>query len=164
MSIRVAAPAAGPAWLARTGLGLLLLIGVLYAFASVSDLAAALRGLPSDHRTTFTALAGRSFADFRSADAGAANYVALLERGYAIHELTFAVLFLTVVAIPFRQRRRWAWWAAWTPMIANIGYTLTFGVHDPALLARALVTDVALPVLLLAHLPAFFGHRDGAAG
>ncbi len=25
-----------------------------------------------------------------------------------------------VLAIPFRRRHRWAWWAAWVPMIANL--------------------------------------------
>jgi hypothetical protein len=31
--------------------------------------------------------------------------VTQLEYGYALHELTFAVLFLAIVAIPFRRRR-----------------------------------------------------------
>lgn len=53
-------------------------------------------------------------------------------------------------------------------MIANLGYTVTFGMHDPAILSRSLVVDIALPVLLLAHLPAFFpslrtGPRPGPA-
>jgi len=42
-------------------------------------------------------------------------------------------------------------------MIANLGYTLTFGVHDHTILARSLIADIALPVLLIAHIPAFFG-------
>ena len=46
------------------------------------------------------------------------------------------------------------------PVIANLGYTVTFGAHDHAILARSLVADIALPVLLLAHIPAFFGRRD----
>jgi hypothetical protein len=41
-------------------------------------------------------------------------------------------------------------------MIANLGYTLAFGAHDHAILARSLIADIALPVLLLAHIPAFF--------
>jgi hypothetical protein len=41
-------------------------------------------------------------------------------------------------------------------MIANLGYTLTFGVHDHTILARSLIVDIALPVLLLAHIPLFF--------
>ncbi len=41
-------------------------------------------------------------------------------------------------------------------MIANLGYTLTFGVHDPTILTRSLIADIALPVLLLTHIPAFF--------
>lgn len=86
---------------------------------------------------------------------GTARYITLLERGYALHELTFALLFLLIVAIPFRHRQRWAWWAAWTPMIANLGYTLTFGVHDHTILTRSLIVDIALPVLL-AHIPLFF--------
>lgn len=42
-------------------------------------------------------------------------------------------------------------------MIANLGYPFTFGVCDPAILARSLFADIALPVLLLAQLPAFLG-------
>lgn len=41
-------------------------------------------------------------------------------------------------------------------MIANLGYTFTFGVDDQAILTRSLVADIALPLLLLAHIPAFF--------
>ena len=31
-------------------------------------------------------------------------------------------------------------------MIANLGYTLTFGAHDHTILARSLITDIALPL------------------
>jgi len=75
----------------------------------------------------------------------------------ALHELTFALLFIVLIAIPFRRGQRWAWWAAWLPMIANLGYTFTFGAHDHTILARSLIADRALPVLLIAHIPAFFG-------
>lgn len=73
----------------------------------------------------------------------------------ALHELTFALLFLLIVAIPFRRRQPWAWWAAWIPMIANLGYTFSFGVHDHTILIRGRIVDIALPVLLLAHIPLF---------
>ena len=62
-----------------------------------------------------------------------------------------------LIGIPFRRRQRWAWWAAWLPMIANLGYTFTFGVHDQTILIRSLIADIALPVLLIAHIPAFYG-------
>jgi hypothetical protein len=70
---------------------------------------------------------------------------------------------VVIVAIPFRRRQRWAWWAAWIPMIANIGYTLTFGLHDHTILIRSLAVDIVLAVLLLAHIPLFFApgrHAD----
>lgn len=141
---------------ALVGLALLTLLGLFYLFGAVNDLRAALRGdLPTDHVGTFTTLTGTSFAHTRVAAPGVAGYVNLLERGYAIHEITFALLFLVLVLIPFRRRQRWAWWAAWIPMIANLGYTFTFGVHDSALLTRSLIADLALPALLLVHLPAF---------
>lgn len=148
--------------LAATGLALLLLLALLNVFGAASDLAAVASGnLPADHRATFTTLTGHSFAHTKAAAPGIASYISILERGYALHELTFAVLFIVLLAIPFRQRQRWAWWAAWLPMIANLGYTFTFGVHDHAILARSVITDIALPVLLLAHIPAFFSrpHR-----
>ena len=39
------------------------------------------------------------------------QYIISLEIAYAVHELVFGLLFLIIVAIPFRQRVRWAWWA-----------------------------------------------------
>jgi hypothetical protein len=44
-------------------------------------------------------------------------------------------------------------------MLANLTYSLTFGAHDSTILARSLIADIALPVLLLIHAPAFFGKR-----
>lgn len=146
--------------LALAGLILMLLLAAFYLYGAVADLAtAAGHNLPADHRGTFTSLAGRSYAHATAATPGIASYINVLERGYALHELTFAVLFIVLIAIPFRRRQRWAWWAAWLPMIANLGYTFTFGAHDPAILTRSLIADIALPVLLLAHIPAFFTRR-----
>ena len=69
----------------------------------------------------------------------------------------FALLYLIIVAIPFRRGMRWAWWACWVVEIANLAYLLTFGAHAPAIFARALVAAIALPALLLAAAPWFFG-------
>jgi hypothetical protein len=41
-------------------------------------------------------------------------------------------------------------------MIADLGYTFTFGIHDHVILVRSLAVDVVLAVLL-AHVPVFFG-------
>lgn len=141
----------------RVGLAALLFLAAFMVFAVVSDLSSdATYGIPVDHDATFAALTGAPWEQARAADPGMSSYVTLLERGYAIHELTFAALFGVLLAIPFRQRQRWAWWACWLLMIANLGYTATFGTHDPTTLTRSLAVDVALPVLLLAHIPAFF--------
>ncbi|HEX9342943.1 MAG TPA: hypothetical protein VF995_04940 [Actinomycetota bacterium] len=143
---------------------LLLLLGLFFLIAPAADLAGdARQGLPTDHQTTFTKVAGTSFASVRQSVPGTARYVTLLERGYALHELTFGLLFLAIVAVPFRRRERWAWWACWAVMVANLGYTLTFGRHDQTVLWRSLIGDVALPVLLLVTIPAFFFHPREAA-
>ena len=137
---------------------LLLLLGVLFLFASLSDLAADARvGLPTDHTGTFHSIAGIAWPSAQSSSAGITQYITLLEIAYAVHELVFALLFLIIVAIPFRRRARWAWWACWVPMLANIAYSLTFGRYDSTVLTYSLVADIALPVLLLIHVPAFFG-------
>src|SRR5215472_15630670 len=104
-------------------------------------------------------VAGLSWDAARQAATGVTRYVAMLEVAYAVHELVFAILFLVVLAIPFRRRARWAWWACWAVMLANLTYSLTFGAHDPAVLARSLIADIALPVLVLIHAPAFFRKR-----
>lgn len=151
------APAQRPSrWLTAAWAGLLLL-GAFNAFAAVTDLTATTgSGLPGDHADTFARLAGHSWQAVRAAQPGTARYVTLLERGYAVHELTFAILFIAIVAIPFRARRRWSWWACWAALIAYVGYAATFGAHDPVIWPRSLVGVIALPLLLLAHLPAFF--------
>lgn len=136
---------------------LLLLIGALFVFAALSDLAADARiGIPSDHAATFAHVSGVTWASAMHSASGLTQYVTLLEIAYAVHELVFGILFLVIVAIPFRRRARWAWWACWAPILANVVYTLTFGRHDSAILTRSLITDVALPILLLIHVPAFF--------
>ena len=68
------------------------------------------------------------------------------------------ILFLIMVAIPFRRRARWAWWACWVPMLANLTYTFTLAHYNTTTLRYSLIADVALPVLLLLHIPAFFGN------
>lgn len=136
---------------------LMMALAVFPALSAMLDLLADARTrLPADHSGTFTTLAGSSFAQVRATAPGIARYITLLERGYAVHELTFALLLTVIIAVPFRQGHRWALWAIWLALIADLGYTLTFGVYDHAILARALIVDFALPALLLAHLPVFF--------
>lgn len=137
---------------------LLFVIGAFFLFASLSDLVADARtGLPSDHLGAFQAVAGIAWSGAKSASPGIAQYVTLLETTYAVHELVFGLLFLIIVAIPFRRRARWAWWACWVPMLANLTYSFTFGRYGGTTLVYSLIADIALPVLLLIHIPAFFG-------
>jgi hypothetical protein len=138
----------------------LTLVAVLLMFAVVSDLAADSRSrLPADHAGAFAALAGRTFGQVQQATPGVARYVTTLEIGYALHELTFAVLFAVVVLIPLRRRQRWAWWACWAVMIANVGYGATIGRHVATILARSLIGVIAVTVLLVACAPAVFGRQ-----
>jgi hypothetical protein len=142
-----------PWWQRASWIGLIL-VGAFNIYAAVSDLAAdAGTGLPSDHTGTFTAITSRTWASFKAAQPGVAHYVTLVERGYALHELVFAILFLIIVALPLRAGQRWAWWACWAALIAYLGYTFAFGVHDHAILVRSLIGVIALPILLLAQLP-----------
>lgn len=137
---------------------LLLLLGVLFLFASFSDLAADARmGLPSDHLEAFHAIAGVTWTKAQQSSPRITHYVTLLEMTYAVHELVFGLLFLIIVAIPFRRRARWAWWACWVPMIANLTYSLAIAHYSMTTLVYSLIADVALPVLLFLHVPAFFG-------
>jgi len=91
------------------GLALLLLLGLFYVYGAASDLdSLASSRLPVDHRGTFTRLTGHSFGHAQAATPGVTGYISVLERGYALHELTFALLFLVLLAGPFRRRQRWA--------------------------------------------------------
>ncbi len=137
---------------------LLLLLGAFYLLAPLADTRT---GLPTDHASTFATVAGLPWERATQSAAGPTRYITLLEVAYAVHELVFGILFLLIVAIPFRGRERWAWWACWVPMLANVTYSLTFGRHDATLLARSLIADIALPVLLLIQIPAFFRRTRG---
>jgi hypothetical protein len=133
---------------------LLLLLGAFFVFASLSDLAAdAKTGLPSDHLEAFHTIVGMTWASAQQSSPKLTQYVTLLEVTYAVHELVFGLLFLILIAIPFRRRARWAWWACWVPMLANLTYTFAIDHYS----TTSLVADIALPVLLLIHVPAFFG-------
>jgi hypothetical protein len=148
-------------WLTTASAGLLL-FGAFNVFASVMDLiATAGAGLPGDHNGTFRMLAGRSWESVKAAQPGAARYVTLLERGYALHELTFAIMFIVIAAVPFRAGRRWAWWSCWAMLIAYGGYAATFGAHDAAIWPRSLIGVIGLPLILLTCIPVFFRRREG---
>lgn len=136
---------------------LLLAYGLFPLFAVATDLSADFSiGIPADHQRTFAQLSGSSWEGAKRTAAGATHYITLLEKGYAIHELVFALLFLAIVAVPFRRGERWAWWACWTLMIANVTYSLTFGRYDSTILRQSLYADIALPILLLASIRRFF--------
>jgi len=146
-----------PAYL-RVAWLLLLLLGAFFLFASCSDLAADARsGLPSDHLEAFQRLAGISWTSAKLSSPKITQYITTLEIAYAVHEMVFGLLFLIIVIIPFRRRARWAWWACWVPMLANLIYTLTLAHYSPTTLTYSLIADVILPVVLLLHIPAFFG-------
>jgi hypothetical protein len=135
---------------------LLLLLGLFPVLASTLDLVnVGASGIPSDHRAAFAAIAGMDWTAARAAAAGLTKYVSLLEIGYALHELVFGLLFLIIVAIPFRRGERWAWLACWVVLIADLGYSLTLGRYDSAILRNSLIADLALPILLLVQLPRF---------
>lgn len=139
---------------------LLLLLGAFYLFASLSDLAADIRtGLPADHLGAFHALTNISWNNAQQSEPQITQYVTLLEIIYAVHELVFGFLFFMIIAIPFRRRARWAWWTCWVPVCANITYSLTIAPYNTTTLIYSLIANVALPVLLLLHLPAFFSKR-----
>jgi len=136
---------------------LLLLLGAFFLFASISDLAADGRsGLPSDHLEAFHMITGMTWASAQQSSPKITQYTTLLEVTYAVHELVFGLLFLVIVTIPFRRRARWAWWACWVPMLANLTYTFAIAHYSTTTLVYSLVADIALPVLLLIHIPAFF--------
>lgn len=141
----------------------LTLIGLFFLLAPTLDVINThSHGVPSDHTTTFTELAGGTFADVKSTSPGVAHYVSTLEYGYALHELTFGLLFLAVVLIPLRRGERWAWFTCLAVLIASIGYSVTFGAHDSKILGRSLVADIGIPVLLALAVPAVFGSRAPA--
>jgi hypothetical protein len=135
----------------------LIVLGLFSLFAAGADLNADLHGgIPTDHQATFAALTGVVWGHAQATALGMARYVTLLETGYALHELVFGIFFLVIVILPFRQGQRWAWWGCWAVLIADIGYSLTFGRYDPTLLRQSLIADIATPLALLLSARRFF--------
>lgn len=110
-------------------------------------------GLPSDHHAAFAKLSGMSWASAKASAPGVTKYVTQLEYRYALHELTFALLFLAIVIFPLRRKQVWAWWVCWAVMIANVGYAVTIAHYDPTLLRRSLIGIIAIPVALVVFAP-----------
>ena len=139
---------------------LLLLIAALTVLSSLFDLVADARtGLPSDHLGAFQSLAGVIWSTAQQQAPGITQYITRLEIAYAVHELVYGILFLLILAIPFRRGARWAWWACWAVLLANLTYTFTFGTHDSTILLESIAFDVLIPVLLLVNIPWFFGRQ-----
>ena len=106
-----------PVWLSAAWWLLLVVAATTVAFP-VLDVAGILRsGLPSDHAAAYRTLAGVDVSSVRTT--GPAHYITQLEYGYALHELTFGLLFVVLVLIPFRRGEMWAWWAGWIPLMAT---------------------------------------------
>jgi hypothetical protein len=103
-------------------------------------------GLPSDHLEAFHTIAGVTWTSAKLSSPKITQYVTLLEVTYAVHELVFGLLFIIIVAIPFRRRARWAWWACWVPMLANLTYTFAIAHYSTTTLVYSLIAVVALPV------------------
>jgi hypothetical protein len=98
---------AGEALYLKVAWVLLLLLALFPVLASILDLVnVSANGIPSDHRAAFAAVAGMDWSAARAAAAGVTRYASLLETGYALHELVFGLLFLIIVAIPFRRGER----------------------------------------------------------
>lgn len=134
----------------RVAWWVLLVVSVLMLAFPLLDAVGILRaGIPADHAAAFQTLAGQPF----SSSTGPAHYIRQLEWGYAIHELTFGLFFLVIVAIPLRAGQRWAWWACWIVLIANVGYTVTLAHFSANTLIYSLIPDLAIPALLLLQLP-----------
>jgi hypothetical protein len=141
----------------------LTVVGLFFLFAPVADLLSDhAHGLPTDHNGAFAKLAGTPFSAAKAATPGTAHYITTLEYGYALHELTFGLLFLVIVLIPLRRGERWAWFACWIVLIAVVGYTFTIARHDSTLLTRSLIADIAVPVLLLLSARSMFSRRATA--
>jgi hypothetical protein len=139
---------------------LLLIAALLTVLFPLLDIAGTARtGLPSDHAAAYRTLAGHSFPGIQPT--GPTRYIRQLEYGYALHELTFALLFLVLVAIPVRTGQRWAWLACWLILIATVGYTITFAHYSTKTFAYSLVPDIAIPVLLLMQAPRFWKQNAG---
>ena len=51
-------------------------------------------------------LTGATFMQVKTADPGIASYIITVERGFAVHELTFVLLVIVLIAFPFLHRQR----------------------------------------------------------
>ena len=141
----------------------LLALAAFPLFGAILDLVSDQHGgIPGDHTAAFHSLSGRTVSQAKAAAPGVLSYVHQLEVGYAVHELVFGLLLVAVIAIPLRQGQRWAWFACWTILIADVTYAVTFGAHDPAILRESLIGAIGMPALLLALAPSVFRRNAGS--
>lgn len=137
-----------PRWLTAAWI-LLVLIGLFDVFASVTGFTAtANTGPHSDHTGTFTKLSGTSCPPSKRA-----------RRPGELHDAAGALLRPARADIrdlvsghPGVRPRAPQRWTCWALLIA-LGYTLTIGARDPAILPRSLIGTIGLPVLLLVCAP-----------
>jgi hypothetical protein len=109
MATPVAAPRSKPSPIFTTAWVLLLIIAAFTVLSSLFDLVADARmGLPSDHLGAFSTIAGAAWQVAQQSSPGITQYITRLEVAYAVHELVYGILFLLILAIPFRQGARWA--------------------------------------------------------
>ena len=80
---------------------------------------------------------------------GLSRRSAALDAGIGVVALAFSLVFGRHAALSQPGTR----------LIAYLGYTLTFGMHDSTIMARSLIGVIALPILLLAQLPVLARRR-----
>lgn len=142
-------------WLAERAWIGLFAVAVLTILLSLLDLASDARtGLPADHAAAYQSLTSVSWDTARST--APARFVTVLETGYALHELVYALFVAAIAAVPFRRGERWAWFPCWGAVLAAGGYALLMGSHNPTTLVEAGAETIFLAACLLLAVPRFF--------
>lgn len=86
---------------------------------------------------------------------GPLDAAVVFDHVYVVALLVLGVLFLLVVAVPFRRRRPWAWWACWVVVAADAADAALFGPYEVGVLASSVLTAALVTVILLEFRPAF---------
>lgn len=121
-------------------------------------------GMPSAHEAMLNAMSGSGGSGLtggyliKGGYSPILEFISQLETAYALLWLVVLALFLAVVAVLWREGRRWSWIAGWMIVVAHLGAAACFGPYSSELM-RFHVISAAVPAGLLIALTADIARR-----
>lgn len=111
-------------------------------------------------------LTGQTATEIRTASPGGYLFADVEVRSGGLDLVVIGILLAVIAAIPFRQDRRWAWWAMWLLPIWAVSAIVVFiaagvapGQAPPTPVYSGLIVGLLSVALLIISAPRFFGRQ-----